>query len=46
MKVAVVEELLARTGKARSIATADEAGKRLLPVQSEPFELLQERLID
>jgi hypothetical protein len=45
MELAMIEKLLARTGKMRDIVTADEAGERFLPADGQPLELLEERAV-
>jgi hypothetical protein len=42
----MIEKLLAGSGKMRDIVAADQTGKRLLPADGQPFELLKECAVD
>ena len=42
----MIEKLLAGAGEVRDIVAADQTGKRFLPVDRQPLELLEERAVD
>jgi hypothetical protein len=46
MELAMIEELLAGPGEVRNIVAADQAGKRFLPANSQPLELLEKGAVD
>ena len=46
MELAMIEKLLAGTGKVRDVVAAHQAGKRFLPADRQPLELLEERAVD
>ncbi len=46
MELAMIEKLLAGAGKVRDVVAADQTGKRLLPANGQPLELLEERAVD
>src|SRR5438270_11617153 len=46
MKLAMVQELLARTGQMRDVVAADQTGERFLPANRQPLELLEESAVD
>ena len=41
MEMAMIQKLLAGAGKARDVVATDQPGERLLPVDGQPFQLLQ-----
>ena len=42
MELAMIQELLARPSKARSIVAADQPGQRILPLDGQPFQAFEE----
>ena len=46
MELAMVEKLLAGAGKMRDVVAAHQAGERLLPLNRQPFEFLEESGVD
>ena len=38
MELAMIQKLLARSGKARGVVPADQPGQRVLPLDGQPFE--------
>jgi len=41
MELAMIQKLLAGTGEARGVVSADQAGKRILPLDGQPFEAFE-----
>ena len=46
MKIAVIEKLLPRPGKARNVVPAHQTVERFLPVQGEPLQPFQKTAVD
>jgi hypothetical protein len=46
MELTMIEKLLAGAGEVGDIVAADQAGKRLLPTDGQPLELLEEGAVD